>query len=402
MEESKLKIAIFTPGFLPVPAVRGGGVETLITNFINYNEIYQDFEITVYTPDDIMLNKYDFKLTKLILVNETKFRRHLITAINLIYKFLHIDLQYGPNDWCMTREICDNYDIVIVENNMHVFKLLKREKLNSKFVFHLHNSSIGDPAKPQRYLKYICNTADKTIAVSEYIKSQFDKYNNKNSITLYNGVDIDNFSILDDEITNNYRNKLQIKQDDYVLLYCGRLDKIKGVLTLINSVKSLKESNTYNNVKLLIAGPKWYKKGEKFGKIIQNEIQNNDWIIYLGSVENKKMVYYYNLAQITVVPSIVDEAFGLTPLESLLCGTPVIASNIGGLKEVVSEKVGLLVNVNGNFEKNLESAICSLINDQSLYSMLKSNTRNYAISKFYSSEVYYKKFKEILLSMSYE
>ena len=69
----------------------------------------------------------------------------------------------------------------------------------------------------------------------------------------------------------------------------------------------------------------------------------------------------------------------MTALESLLCSTPVIASNRGGLPEVVSNDVGLVVEYNEHFVDNIAGAILHYINNRDAYISAKKNCREYAL-----------------------
>ena len=61
-----MKLAIISPGFMPIPSVKGGAIEQLITNFIQANEQYHLYDIDVYTVADSKLNSYSFKYTNII------------------------------------------------------------------------------------------------------------------------------------------------------------------------------------------------------------------------------------------------------------------------------------------------------------------------------------------------
>jgi len=79
---------------------------------------------------------------------------------------------------------------------------------------------------------------------------------------------------------------------------------------------------------------------------------------------------------ILVLPSL-SESFGLVLIEALACGKPVIGSNVGGIKEIITEDVGLLINPNDI--KDLANAIDKLFSDNELMEKFKSNARNRAM-----------------------
>jgi len=112
-------------------------------------------------------------------------------------------------------------------------------------------------------------------------------------------------------------------------LFAGVLDWHKGILNLLSSFMSIRDDVS---AKLLIAG---------YGPLqrkIEKEIHDNncsDKVIFLGKVSPIKLMYIYSKALAVVIPSIWPENCPLVALESLACGTPVIASNVGGMHEIV-------------------------------------------------------------------
>lgn len=143
--------------------------------------------------------------------------------------------------------------------------------------------------------------------------------------TVYNGIDLKRFPF------NN-------KPKDY-LLFAGRILKRKGVYEAIQVAKK-------TNNKLLIAGD-YYSEKEYWEKKIKPNL--SDKIKYLGFISPKKLAQYYSQAKATLMPILWEEPFGLTFIESMACGTPVIVFDRGSAKEVVKDgKTGFVVkNVRG-------------------------------------------------------
>jgi glycosyltransferase involved in cell wall biosynthesis len=115
-------------------------------------------------------------------------------------------------------------------------------------------------------------------------------------------------------------------------LFVGMLEKHKGILNLLNLFKELRNDL---NAKLIIAG------GGSLKYYIQDFIAKNslhDLISFVGFVDDKKLYLLYANALAVIIPSIWPENAPLVALEALSVGTPVIASNTGGLPEIV-EKV---------------------------------------------------------------
>ena len=103
----------------------------------------------------------------------------------------------------------------------------------------------------------------------------------------------------------------------------------------------------------------------------------NSSITFAGKVENDEVVHYLHKMDIFVVPSISEsETFGVAAVEASACGLPVIASNIGGLPEVVIDgKTGFLINP-GNID-DLTEKLLILINDKMMRKKMGEEGRNY-------------------------
>ena len=162
-----------------------------------------------------------------------------------------------------------------------------------------------------------------------------------------------------------FRAKHQIADDELVLFSFGRLVERKGYSILIEAVAELIYEG--QPIRLLLAG-----KGPLHDDL-QAQIDNLDiaqQATLLGFVPDSELCHYLKGADMLIAPAIVDhtgdtEGLGMTPLEAMANGTPVIASGIGGLLDVVQDREnGLLVEA-GNVEE-LKQAILELSQDDSL------------------------------------
>jgi len=152
------------------------------------------------------------------------------------------------------------------------------------------------------------------------------------------------------------------KHDDYTIniLYMGRLEWYKGIHILINALRNLE----YKNIKLHIAG-----KGSEQTNI--ERISRIDLrIVYHGFVYGTKKMDLLQRIDATIVPTLSPEPFPMVTLESFQFGIPVIASNIGGLPEVVKDGCNGRLFEPGN-SKGLKKVIEELINDKGLLRKLK-------------------------------
>lgn len=154
----------------------------------------------------------------------------------------------------------------------------------------------------------------------------------------------------------------------FIVFFVGRLIKIKGADVLINAVSKISK-----DIYVAIAGT-----GPIEGHLSKRceKLKNT---MFLGKIDNKKLNIYYNAADVIIVPSQYEEAFGRVILESLSCGTPVIASKNGGIPEVIDESVGLLIEPT---VENIAITIQYLYDNPDVLKDMARNCRPYAVRRF--------------------
>lgn len=391
-----INIAIITSGFLPVPAVRGGGVEQLCTSIINKNEVYKKLNIDLYTVYDSQLENCCYNYTQIHQIKINKISRFIGKCLNRIMKSLNIGLFIDLYAYKCSKIINNqpNYDYIIIENNMFLFKIIKNNyKKKSKFIFHLHND-IDNYYKPRRLCKYIADNAYKVLTVSNYMKERFSKVTKRinNIEILYNCIPLEKFQYKN----NDLRKKYNIKEDDIVFLYCGRFSKEKGLLELIEAF-----NNLFNEkAKLLIIGSPIknrilkYDVINEYSKKIYKNSQNNKKIIHVGYVSNDKLNMYYSVSDIVVVPTLCEEAFGLVAVEAMACSKPLIVTNSGGLMEIVDSNCALILDKK-NILNELEKSMKIFLENPILIKKMGENSLK-KVSKKYSEEKYYFNFLDTL------
>ena len=192
--------------------------------------------------------------------------------------------------------------------------------------------------KFHKYSNQAIDNCSRVIAISDSNKidilNAFPNAKDK-TIQLRNGYDQSIFKITE------YNKKQVLEQlginREYkkIVLFSGRLVQIKGVDILLKAAKNYEDGNTLT----IIAGGGILL--EELKKTAE-ELELKD-IIFIGNQTQENLNKLYNISDVLAVPSRV-EGFGLVAVEALACGTPVIATNQGGLPEFINEKVGALVN----------------------------------------------------------
>jgi len=189
----------------------------------------------------------------------------------------------------------------------------------------------------------ISKKIDGSICVSKYalreIYPHFPKCNYK---IIPNGVDTSRFSPEGE--------KLKEFSDKKIVLFLGRLDPRKGLSVMLKAFPLIKKE-ILDSV-LLVAG-----KGVPPEGIPENLKKS---IIFKGMIPNEMVPVYYRSADLYCSPALYGETFGIVLLEAMACGTPVIASNIDGYREVIPDKEMLFQR--GNPESLADKAISILKN----------------------------------------
>jgi D-inositol-3-phosphate glycosyltransferase len=127
------------------------------------------------------------------------------------------------------------------------------------------------------------------------------------------------------------RQKLNLT-DDKILLFVGRIDPLKGIDRLLQAVSILKN---HNGLRLIIIGGDESSR-EEVARLqkLSAELNIQEHVTFQGLIKQDQLPYFYSAADVCVVPSYY-ESFGLVPLEALACGTPVVATDVGDLKNII-------------------------------------------------------------------
>jgi glycosyltransferase involved in cell wall biosynthesis len=192
--------------------------------------------------------------------------------------------------------------------------------------------------------KAVLETAERIVATSpqeqDHMRSLVSTKGNIDIIPC--GTDIQRFGSIDKQAA---RAELGIDSDARMVFYVGRFDPRKGIETLVRAIGQSKLRGK-ENLKLVIGGGS--RPGEADGKEreriegIVAELGMSDFTTFPGRLSDEILPAYYAAADVCVVPSHY-EPFGLVAIEAMASGTPVVASDVGGLQfTVIPEETGLL------------------------------------------------------------
>ena len=383
-----MRIAILTSGVLPIPSVQGGAVENLIDFCLEYNDRHQLHDITVYSVYDPGVKRhpaYKSEVNHYRYIKTNGFIAKILKGIYLKIRggreYYHYSVEYFFERalWDLKRR---KYNVIIVENRpAYALKLIGRT--TAKLVLHQENDYLNDQTP---YHQKIFDAFDLIINTSSYITKRVYTINPNDSKckTVLNGIDTKSFYCA----KPFSRQQLELDEEDFVIVYSGRLTKEKGILELIQAIHQLNNAN----IKLLVIGADAYgakQRTTKYIQILQDEaLKIQDSIKFTGFIDYQEVPSYLKMADIAVVPSMWEEPFGLTVVEAMAAGLPLITTRSGGIPEIC-EGVATIVN-RENIVENFANAILDLYNyPEKRLAMAKASLER---SKLFDKETYAKNF----------
>ena len=380
-------ILIISGGHLPIPAVMGGAVEALIESYISENDaIYHDNldVLSVEIPLEYQKKAKKYKYTNFIYIkNQSKNSIYNICCRFLKKINIHVGSYYINKGIRIIKKMNKKYDIILCENEP-VYTLLLKQNFDCKIILHLHNDYLH-PKK--NYYTKVINNCDKIFAVSNYMKERIACP--KKCIIVYNGID---FNLFTKKVTNDEKDKIRkkynIAKNDFVFIFVGRVVHFKGISELIDAFLLLNQK--YDNVKLLIIGKPSNNSKSNISFYEKMMSKRNSNIKFVGYVSNDIIYKYYSISNVQVTPTLVNEAFGLTALEALVCKKRVIASKSGALPELINKNCGVVVDKN-----NLVNNLFKAMEDE--YLNKEKNTLNIATLKEFTKEKYGKRMHDNIL-----
>jgi glycosyltransferase involved in cell wall biosynthesis len=282
------------------------------------------------------------------------------------------------------------FDLIILENRPgYACKLRKR--IDTQIISHIHTDLVN-PELPRA--KEVIKANNGFICVSEYIKNRILSVGLPTKATVvYNGLDDSKFSksrTPDNSKSSISRSQFGFNDKDFVVIYTGRIVPKKGVKELVEAIQLLIDEPS---IKLLVVGGDNYADSvssnpylDELHKMAQ---EANVRVHFTGFVPYGMLPAYLNLANVAVVPSHINEALGMSAIEATAMGLPVIATNDGGLPEVLMEQKHIIINKNANLPQQIANAILHIRNNY------KEFTGN-QLAPCFTKEIYAKSFFKAL------
>ncbi len=342
--------------------------------------VRKDQEVVVFTTD--ALDATDRARLRYEVVDGVEIHRVPNLSNHLAWSRLFMPLGFGG---AMQKELdkCDVVHIHEYRSYQNAVTLKHLERRNLPFVL---TAQGGMPRIMGRYAlkavydrlygQRIVDNACRLHALNELEHSQFldlDVDPSRISI-LPNGVDLDEYRELPE--VNGFRDRFNIPDGVPIVLFLARINEIKGVDFLVNAFNKVRES--VPDAILLMVGP-----DDGYLDVIERQIASlglEDRVRFTGYLDGADKLQAYQVADVYVLPS-KYEMFAITLLESLACGTPIIATDRCGLADyVLRNDLGSIVEYGD--EDSLNAEILKALQSPQKVADRAARSRQYVLDNF--------------------
>jgi D-inositol-3-phosphate glycosyltransferase len=229
--------------------------------------------------------------------------------------------------------------------------------------------------------RQVLRRADRIIAatIAEVTQLRFlYRASSNRLVVIPPGVDVTHFYPIPADEAKMY---IGLKPEDRMVLYVGRIEPLKGVDTLIEAMSCLQLKEERPVHLAIIGGDPAASPQEMSAEMARlqklcDDLSVGQTVVFLGKRDQDKLPYYYSAAELVVMPSHY-ESFGMVALEAMACGTPVIASEVGGLAYLVRDgETGFTIP--DQEPEMLCEKISWLLNDRKLHATMSQRAVAYA------------------------
>jgi spore coat protein SA len=269
----------------------------------------------------------------------------------------------------------DRPDVVHIHNFTGFVPIIRALNPSVKIVLHMNCEWLSqlDEEKMAKRIAKVDAVLGSSGHIAELVRRRFPQFSDR-CHTVYNGVDPDEFAVAHEE---------NDRDDGPVLVFVGRVSPEKGIHDLIDAMSHV--VRRFPDVRLDIIGPvgalprnyivdvsddplvrdleRFYDRD--YVSALTDRIGEDlvDRVRFVGSMSHDEVVRHVAAADVLVNPS-YSESFGMSLVEAMACETPVVATRVGGMQEIVTDETGVLVERND--PRSLANAIIRLLDDDEL------------------------------------
>lgn len=404
---NRKSIMIIPPYVLPIPAVKGGAIETLVAALLDENEKEGLAEFICTSVYDEEASKKKYKHSKVYyfdtdgyLMTYDKAVRNAWKKYNLWIKLFHNRITVNVFGKRQVIEDFKIYQYFWIARKHHIQVIVNEGREDDRFLAPL-NWAVGEEniynhihferKEDIRARKCIHNS----ISISEYIKSQWvvdQSIPSKNEVLL-NGIDIERFNKgLPDCERDQKRYELGIRDEDILVFFCARIYPGKGAKEILDCFELLKEKP----IKLLLIGdvPTDNAQDLDYSKEVLSRAEMMDNVMALGYVPYERIHEYYAISDVVAIPSICQEGAGLVAIEGMASGLPLIITKSGGMVEYVTDETAIQLPISDRLPDDLANAVLELANNKEKRIAMGIAGKKHA--EQFSNNAYYHHFLEII------
>jgi spore coat protein SA len=275
------------------------------------------------------------------------------------------------------------HDVICIENEPNLLAMLKPQS-GQRVILHMHNDHLTQRALRGVYRNALFK-ADQVIFVSDYLRRKaaaiFPEHEKKFAV-LQNGTDTSfftpgksNSALLEPGLSTAIQKKR-------LIVFAGRIVKEKGVDVLASAFTAV--ASEFPDAVLVLAGSSFYANARvtAFQRHVATITQAvSTQVVMTGYVSHSELSALYSLADIVVVPSVWEEPSGLTVLEAMSSASCIIASDVGGIPELLKDGYSGQLIAPGN-PKALADRVIALLRDDQLRARLGKQARVEAVQRF--------------------
>jgi len=260
------------------------------------------------------------------------------------------------------------FDLIHVHNRPHYCLTLRKLGFKGKLILHLHNDNFGNAEFARNFIK----ASSLVVCCSNYLLARLQALCGMDmrgvAAVLHNGVD-----------TATFRPGPKLQRQ---ILFVGRFTRTKGIANLLDALQLTAAHDS--ELSVVLVGPSapdydWEGHARQVAKLEALGV-----VVSLhGHLEAGQLAQLYSSSTTFVMPSLLEEAFGMVAVEAMASGTAVVASNCGGIPEATG---GYAILVNRTPEA-LSQGILELLNDEQRRKQLEEDGRRFVCENYAWSNI---------------
>ncbi|MDF2882726.1 MAG: glycosyl transferase [Clostridiaceae bacterium] len=373
-----MKVLITTDTYLPM-------INGVVTSILNLHkqlkELGHDVRILTLSQkgyDYVDGDVYYLKSFRLRIYPDARVRRPFNS------KLINEIIDWAPDIIHSQTEFTTMIDAKSIALKLKIPQIHTYHTMYEDYLQYFLRGKVINRPRAAKLIKLLLNSMDRVIAPTEKVEKALREYGVETQVSIVpTGIDLIKFQRpFSEQERNALREKYGFNKENKVLMYLGRIAKEKNIEEIIDLFNS--SCSAYDNYRLLIVG------GGPYLKILKDKVKEMNLgkkVVFAGMVSPDQVYKYYKIGD-TFVTASTSESQGLTYIEALACGCPVLCKYdkcIEGI--IIDNKTGFTYNSSHEFNNKLK-----LINNELLQKMKYNCIEK---SKEYSSETFGRKIEKI-------